>query len=409
MFVAALSPRFLGAQRPAVVRMSAAELTQASSMRVKALKEELDERGVAWRGVAFEKDELVRLLEDARANPAPPSTAPSTPPPSPAAPAPSPPPPAADASKLEEADRTEIGAMKVSAIKQELSDLRQPTSGLFEKSEYVEALVAARRKAREEPQVDVDVVEGQTKKMPKKGGEGGGMPGGMGGMGGMPGGMGGMGGMPGGMGGMPGGMGGMEDILKNMGGMGGMPGGMGGMPGGMGGMEDILKNMGGMGGMPGGAAGGAPGGMGGMGDMLGKMMSNPKAMALMQKAQSNPKIMKALQDVQANGPSAMQKYQNDPEGESRAARTQRSGEPCCTHTHTHTLLTIREYFSLPRQSWLLSRSCKRSWAKRSALARGRTRTFASPRLYSSTGPVCRAVELCRVGGGSSRPVSWLLL
>ena len=92
MFVAALSPRFLGAQRPAVVRMSAAELTQASSMRVKALKEELDERGVAWRGVAFEKDELVRLLEDARATPAPPSTAPSTPPPSPAAPAPSPPP-----------------------------------------------------------------------------------------------------------------------------------------------------------------------------------------------------------------------------------------------------------------------------------------------------------------------------
>jgi hypothetical protein len=120
--------------------------------------------------------------------------------------------------------------------------------------------------------------------------------------------------------------------------MGGMPGGMGGMPGGMGGMEDILKNMGGMGGMPGGAAGGAPGGMGGMGgmgDMLGKMMSNPKAMALMQKAQSNPKIMKALQDVQANGPSAMQKYQNDPEGESRAARTQRSGGACCTHTHTH--------------------------------------------------------------------------
>ena len=53
--------------------------------------------------------------------------------------------------------------------------------------------------------------------------------------------------------------------------------------------------------------------MGGMGDMMSKMMSNPKAMALMQKAQSNPKIMKALQDVQANGPSAMQKYANDPE------------------------------------------------------------------------------------------------
>lgn len=42
-------------------------------------------------------------------------------------------------------------------------------------------------------------------------------------------------------------------------------------------------------------------------------VSNPKAMALMQKAQSNPKIMKALQDVQTNGPSAMQKYAGDPE------------------------------------------------------------------------------------------------
>ena len=33
-----------------------------------------------------------------------------------------------------------------------------------------------------------------------------------------------------------------------------------------------------------------PGGMGGMGEMLQKMMSNPKAMALMQKAQANPKV-----------------------------------------------------------------------------------------------------------------------
>jgi len=40
-----------------------------AEMRVKALKEELDERGVAWRGVAFEKDELVKLLTEARAQP----------------------------------------------------------------------------------------------------------------------------------------------------------------------------------------------------------------------------------------------------------------------------------------------------------------------------------------------------
>jgi hypothetical protein len=60
-----------------------------------------------------------------------------------------------------------------------------------------------------------------------------------------------------------------------------------------------------------------PGGMGGMGggmgDMLGKMMSNPRAMELMQKAQQNPRIMKALEDVQKNGPGAMAKYANDPE------------------------------------------------------------------------------------------------
>ena len=66
------------------------------------------------------------------------------------------------------------------------------------------------------------------------------------------------------------------------------------------------------GGPPGGG-GGAPGGMGGMQDMLNKVMGNPRAMALFQKAQQNPKIMAALQDVQANGPGAMSKYANDPE------------------------------------------------------------------------------------------------
>ena len=46
---------------------------------------------------------------------------------------------------------------------------------------------------------------------------------------------------------------------------------------------------------------------------LAAAVSNPKAMALMQKAQSNPKIMKAMQDVQANGPGAISKYAADPE------------------------------------------------------------------------------------------------
>ncbi|CAM9431805.1 unnamed protein product, partial [Choristocarpus tenellus] len=66
--------------------------------------------------------------------------------------------------------------------------------------------------------------------------------------------------------------------------------------GSMGGMDigSILGGMGGMGGMGGpGGPGGAGGGMGGMGDigeMLGKVMNNPKAMAAFQKAQQNPKV-----------------------------------------------------------------------------------------------------------------------
>ena len=45
----------------------------------------------------------------------------------------------------------------------------------------------------------------------------------------------------------------------------------------------------------------------------GKMLSNPRAMELMQKAQKNPRTMKALQDVQKNGPGALAKYASSPE------------------------------------------------------------------------------------------------
>ena len=198
--------------------------------------------------------------------------------------------------------------MNLKAIKEELKKRGVPTQGFFEKTEFVQALVNARdRKVGDEAMRgggsgatvdDSDVVVGETKKMPKGGAAAGRTPGGIGGM------PGGMGGMPGGMGGVPGGMGGIADVLAGLGGLGGMPGGMGGMPGGMGGMP------GGMGGMPGGM-----GGMGGLGDMFGKMMSNPRAMALMQKVQSNPKIMAALRDVQTKGFSqaTMAKYANDPE------------------------------------------------------------------------------------------------
>jgi hypothetical protein len=51
--------------------MCSVETAEPSSLKMKELKAELDERGVAWRGVAFEKDELVRLLVDARTQPPP--------------------------------------------------------------------------------------------------------------------------------------------------------------------------------------------------------------------------------------------------------------------------------------------------------------------------------------------------
>ena len=112
--------------------------------------------------------------------------------------------------------------MKIKDIKAELQKLNAPTNGLLEKSEFVDALVEARKNAPvvEEEEVFGDVFEGQTQKMPKKGAAAAGG----GGSGGMPGGMG--GGMPGGMGGgMPGGMGGLGDILSQMGGMSGAAGG----------------------------------------------------------------------------------------------------------------------------------------------------------------------------------------
>ena len=289
---------------PAFMVRMCAEAPSILSMRLKELKDELDKRGVTWRGIAFEKEELARLLGDARSRP----PAPSAPPPTPQAPTSSPPPSSAakaaqDAAWASRSSMGNVETMKVADIKAELKSLGVDTSALFEKTELVAALIKARASKPPKPPDD-DVIEVETRTMPPKGASKSGMPGGMGGMGGMPGGMSGMGGLGdilSGLGGM-GGMGGMP------GGMGGMPGGMGGMPGGMGGMGglgDILNGMGGMGGMP--------GGMGGMQQMMAKMMSNPRAMALMQKAQTNPKIMKALQDVQTNGPSAMQKYAGDPE------------------------------------------------------------------------------------------------
>lgn len=143
-------------------------LKEPAAMRVKELKAELTELGVSTAD-CFEKEDLVIKLEAARLNP--PAPAPPAPP---ASPAPAPPASPAPAPGASAADRAEVNAMKVKAIKEELTKLGASTAGLFEKSEFVEALLAARVAAAErkanaeaEPAFDPDVSVGETKKMPK--------------------------------------------------------------------------------------------------------------------------------------------------------------------------------------------------------------------------------------------------
>ena len=54
------------------VRLCDTALTPAVDMRMAGLKAELDERGVAWRGVCFDKETLAAALEEARRAPPPP-------------------------------------------------------------------------------------------------------------------------------------------------------------------------------------------------------------------------------------------------------------------------------------------------------------------------------------------------
>ena len=89
-----LMPHVMPRGHMSFAMMGTADAAEPSSMKMKELKAELDEKGVTWRGVAFEKDELVRLLEDARTRP------PSPPPPPPASDADAPPAPSpAEAAK----------------------------------------------------------------------------------------------------------------------------------------------------------------------------------------------------------------------------------------------------------------------------------------------------------------------
>ena len=127
------------------------DLPAPDTMKASALKAELDSLGVAWRGVCFEKDDLVNALVDARASPAPSwadvlvdasATAPPPPPP--------PPPPSSrsDAfanSVLAEAQREadEVNAMSEELIKAELKSLGVVPPAA-EKPELVAALLNAR-------------------------------------------------------------------------------------------------------------------------------------------------------------------------------------------------------------------------------------------------------------------------
>ena len=122
------------------------------SMKMKDLKAELDSLGVTWRGVCFEKDDLVRALEAARANPPPvPAPTPAPPPPevytSTGAPA------AGDsrfggfgsAMEQAEAEAAEVNAMSVDEIKAELDGFGVDYSSAGEdKAKLVSELLNAR-------------------------------------------------------------------------------------------------------------------------------------------------------------------------------------------------------------------------------------------------------------------------
>lgn len=321
-----VSPRQLSRSSPiySPSALKAAEATQEDidSMRISAMKQELESYGISTKAF-LEKKELVEALKKARADGLKPkenskSSSSGGGPSSSSTTASSASASASETKKTEDSrprvDRLneEIARcekMKNSELKQELKERGISTAAFFEKSEFVEALAAARvdgvnkkggsSSSNEEgyaEYADVEVVTDGSAGPRPKGETKQGSP------------------SPFGDGSSPFGGGNPFD-----GAAGGSP--FGGAAG-MGGFADILKNMQGMGG--GGGAGTNPfagaganpfGGMGGMGDAMGKaqeLMKNPKVMELMMKAQKNPKVMKAMQECMSN-PAAISKYQNDPE------------------------------------------------------------------------------------------------
>ncbi|KAL7461963.1 hypothetical protein ACHAXS_002370 [Conticribra weissflogii] len=311
---------------------------EVQSMRVGAIKAELESYGINTKQF-LEKSELVEALVQARkegktpmANAASsPSSASSSP----------------TASREEEIAKelSATSSLRISQLKSELEDTYGiNTKQFLEKKELARALAEARvddrlgigggsgnhnkkkkkrRSAADEDEVEevtaakVEVITsddvGPKKKKGARDAYAGGGAGGAGnpfagaGAGGSPFGAAGGGNPFGGMGGMGGmDMGSIADMLKNMGGgMGGVAGAPGGNP---------FAGAGGVGGNP--FAGGMPNmGGPGMADAMKKAqeaMNNPKVRAVMAKAQQNPKVMKAVQESMGN-PMAMAKYMNDPD------------------------------------------------------------------------------------------------
>ena len=148
-----------------------------AEMRLSELKAELDLLNVVWRGVCFEKAELVNALVNARANPPPPSAPPppSPPPSSSPAAAGAAPATAESVAESEAAVVEAVSAMKLRDIKAELARRGVPSVGFLEKPEFVHALIAARLTSPMEKPMesssaaddDDDVIQGETRKMDK--------------------------------------------------------------------------------------------------------------------------------------------------------------------------------------------------------------------------------------------------
>ena len=214
--VCAFVPR--GASRTAPLRTSHRDMCRLSmslddelagvrGMKIREIKQELAERGLATDDI-FEKDEFVTRLAQARVEKPSPTSAPTS--------APSGTGSSSSATSRAESSqqdrdsvvRAEVEVMRVAEIRAELSQRAVSSHGLFEKSEFVELLVKARlaapgdgysNKGSSRAAKNPEYKDVQTKKMDNKKHEpqttstaGGSRGGGAGGMGGNP-----FGGMPG--------------------------------------------------------------------------------------------------------------------------------------------------------------------------------------------------------------------